>query len=362
MSESERYSRQMALPEIGPEGQEKLSKARVLCIGAGGLGCPALLYLAGAGIGTIGIVDFDTVALSNLQRQVLFTTGDEGFSKAETAKKRLAALNPEIEIKAYNEELTAKNALSLFSGYDIIIDGTDNFATKFLINDAAVKLGKPFIYGAIQGFEGQVSVFGTEGGPCYRCLHPQEPQSRIMNCAEAGVIGAVAGFIGTAQAMEAIKIITGHKDFMPLSGRIWLCDMRSMDSRGLTIPKNPDCPVCSKQSGDIALSYASPVCMASTAIEEICCGDGLIEKALLIDVRERAEWENGHIEGAQHLPLSALHKNPALFVPPENGQAVILYCQKGIRSLKAAEIIVQAGFTNIYSLKGGYSAWLAHQG
>lgn len=361
MISNKRYSRQTALPEIGNEGQQKLAIARVLCVGAGGLGCPALLYLAGAGIGTIGIIDFDKVDISNLQRQVLFTTEDQGKPKAAAAKERLAALNPEIEIKAYDAELTADNALSLFSSYDIIIDGTDNFATKFLINDAAVKLGKPVIYGAIQGFDGQVSVFGIKDGPCYRCLHPKEPESQIMNCAEAGVIGAVAGTIGTIQAMEAIKLIVGHKDFAPLTGKLWLCDMRTMDSRTLAIPKNPDCPACSKTPEELTLRYSSPVCAAATAVEEVTCDDDLLETAFLIDVRELSEWERGHIEGAKHLPLSALQDNPQIYEPPEGGKAVLLYCQKGMRSRKAAEILMQAGFTGIYSLQGGYSAWRTYR-
>lgn len=357
---TEKYSRQISLPEIGPAGQEKLAAARVLCIGVGGLGCPALLYLAGAGIGAIGIVDFDKVDESNLQRQVLFTVDDEGKPKAAAAKTRLAALNPDIEIRAYDEELTAENALSLFSSYDIIIDGTDNFAAKFLINDAAIKLGKPVVYGAIQGFDGQVSVFGQKDGPCYRCLHPQEPKEPIMNCTEAGVIGAVAGLIGTIQALEVIKLIIKHEDLKSLSGKLWLCDTRTMETRTVTVPKNPDCSVCSKAPEDIIPQYASPVC-AATTVQEISCGDQILQKALFIDVRERSEWEEGHIKGANHLPLSAIQTNPKLYEAPQNKQCCILYCQKGMRSRKAAEILAQAGFTDIYSLKGGYEAWCHHQ-
>lgn len=353
---SGRYARQTVLSEIGIRGQEKLAAGRVLCIGAGGLGCPALLYLAGAGAGTIGIVDFDKVDISNLQRQVLFTAEDAGKPKAAAAKARLEALNPDIEIRAYEEELTADNVLSLFSGYDVIIDGTDNFAAKFLINDAAIKLGKPVVYAAIQGFDGQVSVFGLKGGPCYRCLHPQEPESVIMNCAEAGVIGAVAGITGTAQALEAIKLIVGHDDLKPLSGKLWLCDTRTMESRIVSVPKNPDCPVCSKKPAEIIPRYASPVCAAITA-QEVVCGDPLLGGAVFIDVRELPEWEQGHIEGAKHLPLSALQVNPKLYEPPPGKQCCILYCQKGMRSRKAAEILAQAGFTDIYCLKGGYEDW-----
>ena len=357
----ERYKRQIVLPEIGRDGQEKLAAARVLCIGAGGLGCPALLYFAGAGIGVIGIVDFDRIDTGNLQRQVLFATGDEGKPKAAAARACLLALNPDIQINIYNEELTADNAESLFSDYDIIVDGTDNFPAKFLINDAALKLGKPVVYGAIQGFDGQVSVFGYKDGPCYRCLHPQQPESTIMNCAEAGVIGAVAGLIGTIQALEAIKLIVGHKDLTPLSGKLWLCDTRSMDSRMIAVPKRPDCPVCSKPPEDITLQYESPTCTVALKAEEIACDDPLLEQALFIDVREKEEWEQGHIEGAKHLPLSALQTEPGLFKSLQDNPCCVLYCQQGMRSQKAAAILTQAGFTAPRCLAGGYEAWCRNQ-
>lgn len=353
---TERYIRQMALAEIGAQGQQKLMTARVLCIGAGGLGCPALLYLAGAGVGTIGIVDFDKVDISNLQRQILFTAEDLGRPKAVAAAVRLKALNPDIEINAYDQELTAENVLSLFSAYDIIIDGTDNFDAKFLINDAAVKLGKPVVYGAIQEFDGQVCVFGAGDGPCYRCLRPLPPENAIMNCAEAGVVGAVAGITGTIQALEAIKLIVGHPDFSPLSGRLWLCDTRTMESRIIAVPKNPACPVCAKAPEEITPRYTSPVCAASMA-QEITCGDPLLDKAAFFDVRERSEWEEGHIDGACHLPLSVLQTNPGLYQPPQKERCCVLYCQKGMRSRKAAAILTRAGFTEIYSLRGGFEAW-----
>ena len=237
MDNKDRYKRHLVLPEIGNEGQEKISRASVLCIGAGGLGCPALLYLAAAGVGRIGIVDFDKVDETNLQRQVLFTTDDLNRNKAEVAKERLSKLNPDIEINAVPEELDNKNAEGLFSGYDIIIDGSDNFETKFLINDVAVKTGKPFIYGSILGFDGQVSVFNYNDGPCYRCLFPQAPEGHIPNCAEAGVIGAVAGIIGTTQVMEAIKITVGHESFEPLSGKLWTIDLHTMENRLLQLPQ-----------------------------------------------------------------------------------------------------------------------------
>jgi adenylyltransferase/sulfurtransferase len=359
MSSDERYSRQVILPEIGARGQERLARARVLVIGAGGLGCPALLYLAGAGVGAIGIVDFDRVAVSNLQRQVLFVSGDEGRLKAEAAKERLLALNPAIAVDAYAEELTDGNVIGLFSAYDMILDGTDNFAARFLINDAAVKLGRPVVYGAVQGFTGHVSVFGAPGGPCYRCLYPQPPRAQIMNCAEAGVIGALTGMIGTAQAMEAVKLIVGHESFGTLAGRLWTIDARTMETSLLAVPKRGDCGVCARPAAEVVLQYASPVCAACSVVEEIAPGDDIPENAVFIDVRERDEWDAGHIGNARHLPLSALQKNPELFAPPPKGTCCVLYCQKGGRSRKAAEILMQAGFTGLVSLKGGYEAWRA---
>lgn len=355
---SARYDRQTALPEIGARGQEKLSVARVLMIGAGGLGCPALLYLAGAGVGTIGIVDFDRVDESNLQRQVLFTAGDCGKPKASAAAARLSALNPEISICPHDEELNEKNTASLFSGYDLIIDGTDNFAAKFLINDVAVKLGKPVVYGAIQGFEARVSVFNHGGGPCYRCLHPQHPQAKIMNCAENGIIGAVAGIAGAMQAMEAVKIITGHESFHPLSGKLWMMDSKTMEVYTVNIPKKDNCPTCSAAPESIVPQYSSPVCAAAQA-EEISCAQASGMGIPFVDVREREEWDAGHIGGAKNMPLSALRENPELFRPFAQGGGCILYCQRGRRSMMAADILLRAGFTGLYSMAGGYEAWCA---
>jgi len=354
MSQKTRYSRQIIMPEIGPKGQERLAAARVLVVGAGGLGCPALQYLAGAGVGAIGIIDHDVVDISNLQRQTLYKTDDAGLPKAAAAKERILQMNPDIIVNAYPEELTDKNVLGLFSGYDIIVDGTDNFAAKFLINDAAVKTGKPVVYGAIQGFDGQVSVFDAARGPCYRCLYPQPPAAAVLNCAQAGVIGALTGITGSVQAMEAIKLIVCDPSFMPLVGKLWLIDVRTMETRTVKIPQRRDCPVCSRPAAEITLPSYSPVCSAAVVLERDCDD---IKDAVIIDVRELSEWEAGHIEGARHLPLSVLQKNPATFVAPENGQACILYCQHGKRSRKAAEILLNAGHRNIFSLKGGYAAW-----
>ncbi len=355
MTLKNRYARQTILNEIGDKGQEKISSASVLCIGAGGLGCPALLYLVAAGVGTIGIVDFDSVDETNLQRQILFSMEDIGRNKAQAAKTRLAALNPDVKINTFTEELNDQNAEKLFQDYDIIIDGTDNFSTKFLINDTAIKTEKVFIYGSILGFDGQLSVFGLDKtAPCYRCLFPEPPKGHVPNCAEAGVIGAVAGLIGTAQAMEAIKIIVAHESLKPLSGFLFTIDMHSMESRKLALSKNPNCPVCSKEKNNISLHYTSPVCSIIPELTPLQVQQH--SKALLIDVREINEWDAGHIDGAQHLPLSKLmqgfHSDLSLDTD------IILYCQKGIRSQQAAHILKEQGYLNIQHMAGGYANWI----
>ncbi len=351
-----RYSRQTNLLEIGDIGQKKLLQSSVLCIGAGGLGAPALLYLAAAGVGRIGIIDFDCVDESNLQRQVLFSTSTVGQPKAAEAKRKLTALNPTIQIDAFDEELNAGSAACLFPLYDIILDGTDNFETKFLINDAAIKYGRPLVYGAIQGFDGQASVFGYKGGPCYRCLYPQKPKAQIMNCAEAGVIGAVAGIVGITQALQTIQIIVDHESFHPLVGKMWMIDSRTMETRILNIPKNPECPSCGHKTNkdNIILQYASPVCSFTA---EISVTDLQSRRGhLLIDVREQDEWDNGHINGAILWPLSRIANGD---IPEKmRDEEVIVYCQRGTRSLQAATILKEYGFADVTSLSGGYIAWL----
>lgn len=360
MISTSRYSRQIIMPEIGEAGQSRLSNARVLVVGAGGLGCPALQYLAGAGIGTIGIIDHDRVDETNLHRQILFNMNNIGKPKARAAGEHLLKLNPEIIIQAYDEELADKNVLTLFSSYDVILDGTDNFSAKFLINDAAVKCGKPVVYGAIQGFDGQVTVFDAARGPCYRCLHPQPPRGVVLNCAEAGVIGALAGMIGTMQAMEVIKLIVGHDSFRPLRGQLWMIDSRTMETNCLSIPKNPDCPVCSHPAPEIVLQYASPVCSTATVREIEIADLSALSECIMIDVREQEEWDGGHMPDARHMPLSALSHDPGL-LNPYREKTCILYCQRGMRSRKAATILLEAGFQDVFSLTGGYEQWQTSQ-
>lgn len=355
MPDSTRYSRQTVLPEIGPEGQRTLGEASILCVGAGGLGSPALLYLAAAGVGRIGIVDFDQVDESNLQRQVLFAAAQVGQSKAKAAGARIAALNPLIQIEAYEGELDAQNAEPLFKDFDLILDGTDNFAAKFLINDAAVKTGKPWVYAAIQGFAAQVSVFNHAGGPCYRCLYPQEPSERIPNCAEAGVIGAVAGIAGVTQALQAIQIITGHASFQPLGGKLWTLDARTMETTLTALPRDPACPCCSLPREAIVLSY-NPQSCAIDEVREVGVAEAMaLADAVFLDVREEYEWAGGAIEGAQFWALSQMMEGDMPDLP--QGRTVVLYCQKGIRSLQAAYILKAKGAHNLVNLAGGYDAW-----
>lgn len=348
-----RYARQIALDEIGSLGQAALMQAKVLCVGAGGLGCPALLYLAAAGVGHLTIIDPDTVDETNLQRQVLFTQEDCGQLKALAAKRRLQMLNPEVTFEAKAEALTDKNAETLFQAHDIIIDGADNFSTKYLINDAAVKTGKPVIYGAIQGFDGQVSVWDAAHGPCYRCLYPTPPKATIRNCAEAGVIGAVAGVVGVTQAMQAIALIVRNSTFEPLIGKLWTIDTRTMQTQIFSVPKNSGCPTCSIARQQIKLTYEAPQCHTGL-VQEIGAAN-LPSSALLIDVREIDEWNNGHIAHASHWPLSKL-RDGSLPDLPKN-QEIVLYCQRGIRSLTAAQLLLSAGYMDVKSLKGGFDAW-----
>ena len=361
-----RYSRQTVLPEIGPEGQARLGKARVLVVGAGGLGAPALLYLTAAGVGRhddggcIGIIDDDTVDISNLQRQIIYSESDQGQAKASAAAAHLRTLNHEIDVIVHAERLSTANVLEIFPNYDIVIDGSDNFATKYLINDAAVRTGKPVVYGTILGFEGQVSVFSATQGPCYRCLYPEPARTHIPNCAEAGTMGSIAGVIGSIQALEACKLALGDAHCQahglePLIGQLLFLDARSWDTRILALEKTHDCPLCSQSPDDIRLaSEATSACRAPT-IQTINLSNlnDLYETGvpvMLIDVREAAEWNAGHLNGAVHLPLGqllALEEDSNLL---EQDSLIVVYCQHGMRSLQAAHYLTSLGF-NVLNLK-----------
>lgn len=351
----DRYQRQIILPEIGELGQSKLSQASVLCVGAGGLGSPVLLYLAAAGVGQIGIADFDKVDESNLHRQILYTAQDIGKNKVEAAQLRLLALNPHIHIEIFQGGLNKDTIESAIKNYEIIMDGTDNFSTKFLINDAAVKHKKILVYGAIQGFDGQVSVFDAGHGPCYRCLYPSPPKASVQNCAEAGVIGAVAGLVGITQAMQTIQIIVGHKSFSPLVGKLWTIDTRTMETSIRSFDKNPHCPVCSLPTKEIKIEHVSSSC---TKIPEITVQQvRQMNNACFVDVREQEEWDAGHIKGAIHLPLSALVLSEEKPTNLPHDRPLILYCRSGARSLKAAQILQARGCANLHNLTGGYMSW-----
>jgi adenylyltransferase/sulfurtransferase len=355
-----RYSRHLSLAGFGPAAQEKLKRGRVLVIGAGGLGCPALLYLAAAGVGRIVIMDGDQVDVSNLQRQVLYTSDDAGQPKAEAAARRLRALNPLIEIAAVPERFTRDNALERLREVDVVIDGSDNFSTRYLVNDACVLAGKPFVYGAIQGFEGQASVFNWQGGPTYRCLFPEPPEpGSVPNCSEAGVLGVLPGLIGTIQATEAIKLLTGIGE--PLSGRLLLWDSLTMSSRTVKLAVDPRSREIRELPAD---DYGKTCNLSSTqpTSDEI---DGpelraKINAVQLIDVREDWERAVGAILPSTHLPLGQLLNGSAndVIVALDAKRPTVIFCGHGMRSLKALAVLRERyGFTNAQSLRGGYEDW-----
>ncbi len=356
---NDRYKRQTVLPEVGQDGQEKLKMARILCVGAGGLGSPALLYLAAAGVGTIGIVDGDQVDLGNLQRQILFSEDQIGENKALAAVHKLAALNSDNQYLAYPDRLTAQNALELFKQYDLIIDASDNFDTKFLINDAALKSEKPFMMASILGFEAQMGLFNaTTDAPCYRCLFTEKPTQNTPNCAEAGIIGALAGMVGSAQALEVVKWIVKDPSFEGVDGMIWRFNAKNFGNYLTRLPKDLKCSSCSKPANEIDLDMHLSANLQSHEIthEQACEMLSANAQAKLIDVREQDEWDAGRIDDADHLPLSLLLEGHR----PDNlskEEPVILYCLKGMRSLQALQILKAQGYSNLYSVKGGYEQW-----
>ncbi len=366
--EINRYSRHLIMPEVGMEGQKRLKQARVLLIGAGGLGSPAALYLAAAGVGTIGLVDFDTVEFSNLQRQIIHGTKDVGRSKLESARERLNDINPEVEIETREVRLSSDNALEILGEYDIVVDGTDNFPTRYLVNDACVLLGVPNVYGSIFRFEGQISVFHAARGPCYRCLYKEPPPPGLVpSCAEGGVLGVLPGIIGALQANETLKLILGQGD--PLIGRLVLFDALRMRFRELRLRKDPECPLCGEHPTIHELIDYEQFCGLTEAkieeekrIDEIphITVTGLKERldrgdpVRIIDVREPHEWDICHIEGAELIPLGTLPDNIDRL---DTGQEIVVHCRSGARSAQAVELLRETGFRNVYNLTGGILAW-----
>jgi sulfur-carrier protein adenylyltransferase/sulfurtransferase len=358
-----RYSRHLLLPEVGVAGQRKLKAARVVTIGAGGLGSPLTLYLAAAGVGTIGIVDFDVVDLTNLQRQIVHGTSTLGRLKLESAESRLTDVNPNVRIEKHETRLTSENALEIIGAYDIVVDGTDNFPTRYLVNDACVLLGKPNVYGSIFRFEGQASLFYAKEGPCYRCIYSEPPPPGLVpSCAEGGVLGVLPGIIGSIQALETIKWIIGAGD--SLIGRLLLFDALKLRFRELQLRKDPACPICGDNPTIRELidyeafcgigaepSYAGPEITAEELRQEM---DEKGSNLVVIDVREPHEWEIAHIEGARLIPLGQL---PERLAELDGHAEIVTHCHHGARSMKALQVLRGAGLGRVRSLAGGIDAW-----
>ena len=359
-----RYSRHLIMPEVGMEGQQKLKAARVLCIGAGGLGSPLALYLAAAGVGTLGIVDFDVVDYTNLQRQIIHTTADVGRKKLDSATEKLKAINPFLNIRTFETKLTSENALEIFADFDIIADGTDNFPTRYLVNDACVLTGKPNVYGSIFRFEGQASVFATKEGPCYRCLYPLPPPPGLVpSCAEGGVLGILPGLVGVIQATEVIKLILGKGE--PLIGRLLLIDALGMKFRELKLRKNPDCPVCGTHPTVSRLIDYNEFCgirgeetlvtsnVPEMQVEELKRALDAGEDIFVLDVREPHEYQICNI-GGHLIPLGELPKRVHEL---DSSREIVAHCRSGVRSAKAVDFLRQAGFRKVRNLAGGILAW-----
>jgi molybdopterin/thiamine biosynthesis adenylyltransferase/rhodanese-related sulfurtransferase len=360
-----RYSRHLIMPEVGMEGQLKLKQAKVLLVGTGGLGAPLGLYLAAAGVGKLGLVDFDTVDFTNLQRQVTFGTSDVGRPKIEAASERLSNLNPEIEIERHETRLTSENALEILKDYDIVVDGTDNFPTRYLVNDACLLLGKINVYGSIFRFEGQATVFGYPSGPCYRCLYPEPPPPGLVpSCAEGGVLGVLPGIIGSIQAMETLKLILGKG--RPLIGRLLLFDALEMRFRELKLRKNPECPLCGEKRTITKLIDYAEFCgirgeeapQPVTTVPEITPRELKArldrgDDVFILDVREPHEYQICNLKG--HLiPLGDISRRVSEL---DSSREIVAHCRSGKRSAEAVEFLQRAGFRKIWNLKGGILAW-----
>ena len=359
-----RYSRHLIMPEVGMEGQLKLKQAKVLCIGAGGLGSPLALYLGAAGVGTIGIVDFDVVDFTNLQRQIIHGTADVGRKKLDSAADTLREVNPNVDVRKFDTRLTSGNALELFREFDIIVDGTDNFPTRYLVNDACVLTGKPNVYGSIFRFEGQASVFATKDGPCYRCLYPEPPPPGLVpSCAEGGVLGILPGLVGIIQATETIKLILGSGE--PLIGRLLLVDALAMRFRELKLRKNPDCPVCGTHPTVTQLidynqfcgirgeETVAPSTMKDMTVEELKQRLDKGDDLFVLDVREPHEYQICNL-GGYLIPLNDLPKRVSEL---DSSREIVVHCKMGGRSAKAVDFLKQAGFTRVHNLAGGINAW-----
>jgi molybdopterin/thiamine biosynthesis adenylyltransferase/rhodanese-related sulfurtransferase len=360
-----RYSRHLILPEFGMAGQRRVKQGSVLLIGTGGLGSPLALYLAAAGVGHIGLVDFDVVDESNLQRQIVHGTSTIGVRKTESAKRRLHDLNPNVDVTTYETQITSENAFEIMRPYDVIVDGTDNFPTRYLTNDASVMLGKPNVYGSIFRFEGQATVFyPKEGGPCYRCLYPEPPPPGLVpSCAEGGVLGVLPGVIGTIQATEAVKLLAGIGD--PLVGRLMLYDALSMRFRELKLRRNPNCPVCGEHPSVTELIDYDQFCgitlepaQTDASIEitpiEVAARLERDDAPFLLDVREPNEWEIGHLPGATRISVNELQGR---LNELDTAREMVVYCRSGVRSGRAVDMLRAAGFRKVKNMTGGILRW-----
>jgi adenylyltransferase/sulfurtransferase len=368
IEEVRRYSRHLIIPDVAMAGQKRLKNAKVLCIGAGGLGSPALLYLAAAGVGTLGIVEFDVVDESNLQRQIIHGQSDIGRSKAESARDSVLEINPLVTVNVHEIRLDSSNVMDLFAQYDLIVDGTDNFATRYLVNDACVLLGKPYVWGSIYRFDGQASVFWAEHGPCYRCLYPEPPPpGMVPSCAEGGVLGVLCASIGSIQVTEAIKVLTGIGE--PLLGSLMVYDALEMNYRKIKVRKDPNCAVCGENPTVTELIDYEAFCgVVSEEAQQAAAGSTITAAELkdlvdsdkpiyLVDVREPAEWEIVRIPGATLIPKDEILRGDALASLPQDRQ-IVMYCKTGVRSAETLAAVKNAGFADAVHVQGGVTAWV----
>jgi len=368
VDEVRRYSRHLIIPDVAMAGQKRLKHAKVLCVGAGGLGSPALMYLAAAGVGTLGIVEFDVVDESNLQRQIIHGQSDVGRSKAESARDSVREINPFVTVNLYEERLDSSNVMELFAQYDLIIDGTDNFATRYLVNDACVLLHKPYVWGSIYRFDGQAAVFWADEGPCYRCLYPEPPPpGMVPSCAEGGVLGVLCASIGSIQVNEAIKLITGIGE--PLVGSLMVYDALEMEYRKITVRKDPNCAVCGDHPTVTELIDYEEFCgVVSEEAQQAAVGSTITASELkdlidadkpifLVDVREPAEWEIVRIPGATLVPKDEILRGDALAMLPQDKQ-IVMYCKTGVRSAETLAAVKSAGFRDAVHVQGGVIAWV----